>query len=140
MSGFGYSDWSYDPFEKMVIFPPDSLPSRYCTATTTSPTNADALPQAPPSCRRRHQAAKAALPLSCRCQCRSQAAFAAAAALALMHCCRGKAVTTEPPAATTRGSTEASFFLITSHKKNKTPKFHVTCTNDSRENESLFTK
>ncbi len=33
MSGFGYSDWSYDPFEKMVIFPPDpllvSLPVRY---------------------------------------------------------------------------------------------------------------
>jgi len=25
MSGFGYSDWSYDPFEKMVIFPPDPL-------------------------------------------------------------------------------------------------------------------
>ena len=24
MSGFGYSDWSYDPFEKLVIFPPDS--------------------------------------------------------------------------------------------------------------------
>jgi hypothetical protein len=25
MSGFGYSDWSYDPFEKLVIFPPDPL-------------------------------------------------------------------------------------------------------------------
>ena len=25
MSGIGYSDWSYDPFEKMVIFPPDPL-------------------------------------------------------------------------------------------------------------------
>ena len=25
MSGFGYSDWSYDQFEKMVIFPPDPL-------------------------------------------------------------------------------------------------------------------
>jgi hypothetical protein len=25
MSGFGYSDWSYDLFEKMVIFPPDPL-------------------------------------------------------------------------------------------------------------------
>ncbi len=37
-----------------------------------------------------------------------------------------------------RGSTEASFFSITSHKKNKTPKFHVTCLVDSRESESLF--
>ena len=26
MIGFGNSDWSYDPFEKMVIFPPDPLP------------------------------------------------------------------------------------------------------------------
>jgi hypothetical protein len=25
MIGFGNSDWSYDPFEKMVIFPPDPL-------------------------------------------------------------------------------------------------------------------
>ena len=25
MSGFGYSNWSYDQFEKMVIFPPDPL-------------------------------------------------------------------------------------------------------------------
>ncbi len=25
MSGFGYSDWSYDSFEKLVIFPPDPL-------------------------------------------------------------------------------------------------------------------
>ena len=25
MSGFGYSDWSYDPFEKMVIFPPGQI-------------------------------------------------------------------------------------------------------------------
>ncbi len=25
MSGFGYSDWSYDQFEEMVILPPDPL-------------------------------------------------------------------------------------------------------------------
>ena len=25
MSGFEYSDWSYDPFENLVIFPPDLL-------------------------------------------------------------------------------------------------------------------
>jgi hypothetical protein len=25
MSRFGYSDWSYDPFETMVIFPPNPL-------------------------------------------------------------------------------------------------------------------
>ena len=25
MIGFGNSDWSYNPFEKMVIFPPDPL-------------------------------------------------------------------------------------------------------------------
>ena len=30
MSGFGYSDWSYDPFEKMVIFPPDPLLLVHC--------------------------------------------------------------------------------------------------------------
>jgi hypothetical protein len=34
MSGFGYSDWSYDPFEKMVIFPPDPLTVAVVDATT----------------------------------------------------------------------------------------------------------
>ncbi len=29
MIGFGNSDWSYDPFEKMVIFPPDPLLDTY---------------------------------------------------------------------------------------------------------------
>ena len=33
MSGFGYSDLSYDPFEKLVIFPPDPY-SRNSTEST----------------------------------------------------------------------------------------------------------
>jgi len=36
MIGFGNSDWSYDPFEKMVIFPPDPL-----TMTTKMVTGVD---------------------------------------------------------------------------------------------------
>jgi len=34
MSGFGYSDWSYDPFEKMVIFLPDPLLSTLVVPST----------------------------------------------------------------------------------------------------------
>ena len=37
-----------------------------------------------------------------------------------------------------RGSTEASYFSITSHTKNETPKFHVTCSFYSRESKSLL--
>ena len=35
MIGFGNSDWSYDPFEKMVIFPPDPLLTQNMLAELT---------------------------------------------------------------------------------------------------------
>ena len=63
------------------------------------------------------------------------AAMAAVAAVDSRQRCSSSGAGAAPSG---RGSTEASFFSITSHQKNETPKFHVTCSFYSRESKLLL--